>query len=255
MHPPLRGRGRRHRGGDASRSSRYGCEIISDPGVIPVKFRAPGGTVCEIVPKGRYKKPATRNRPRSQTAPAARAECGERMASKCATSGGPVVRARAGRARRYIVVAGLAGNTSAPTARARDSSRCGTASRWSRCRWCWSCSSARAQPCRRRQAIDWRAIGRALTVWLALAVSRRACQARSVSCVSFALLTLLHRRGDVPPPAQQSAAAVARRRWRAGSIWCSRWRSALRCRPASWGSTTWKSCPACCRASRSRCSR
>jgi len=35
----------------------YGCEIISDPGVIPVKFRAPGGTVCEIVPKGRYKKP------------------------------------------------------------------------------------------------------------------------------------------------------------------------------------------------------
>ena len=35
----------------------YGCEIISDPGVIPVKFRAPGGTVCEIVPKGRYKQP------------------------------------------------------------------------------------------------------------------------------------------------------------------------------------------------------
>ena len=36
----------------------YGCEIISDPGVIPIKFRAPGGTVCEIVPKGRYKQPA-----------------------------------------------------------------------------------------------------------------------------------------------------------------------------------------------------
>ena len=34
----------------------FGCTIISDPGVIPVKFRAPGGTVCEIVPKGRYKK-------------------------------------------------------------------------------------------------------------------------------------------------------------------------------------------------------
>lgn len=33
----------------------YGCQIISDPGVIPVKFRAPGGTVCELVPKGRYK--------------------------------------------------------------------------------------------------------------------------------------------------------------------------------------------------------
>ncbi len=36
----------------------YGCEIISDPGVVPVKFRAPGGTVCEIVPKNRYKKKA-----------------------------------------------------------------------------------------------------------------------------------------------------------------------------------------------------
>ena len=36
----------------------YGCEIISDPGVIPIKFRAPGGTVCEIVPKGRYRQPA-----------------------------------------------------------------------------------------------------------------------------------------------------------------------------------------------------
>lgn len=36
---------------------RFGCEIISDPGVIPVKFRAPGGTVVEIVPRHRYKKP------------------------------------------------------------------------------------------------------------------------------------------------------------------------------------------------------
>jgi len=36
----------------------FGCKIISDPGVVPVKFRAPGGTVCEIVPKGRYKKSA-----------------------------------------------------------------------------------------------------------------------------------------------------------------------------------------------------
>lgn len=40
----------------------YGCEIISDPGVIPVKFRAPGGTVCELVPKGRYKKPAVKKK-------------------------------------------------------------------------------------------------------------------------------------------------------------------------------------------------
>ena len=37
----------------------YDCEIISDPGVIPVKFRAPGGTVCELVPKDRYRKPGT----------------------------------------------------------------------------------------------------------------------------------------------------------------------------------------------------
>jgi lactoylglutathione lyase len=37
--------------------NKLGCEIISDPGVIPVKFRAPGGTVAEIVPRARYKKP------------------------------------------------------------------------------------------------------------------------------------------------------------------------------------------------------
>ena len=35
---------------------RYGCEMISDPGVIPVKFRNPGGTIAEIVPGGRYEK-------------------------------------------------------------------------------------------------------------------------------------------------------------------------------------------------------
>ena len=40
----------------------YGCQIISDPGVIPVKFRAPGGTVCELVPKGRYKKPSRKTK-------------------------------------------------------------------------------------------------------------------------------------------------------------------------------------------------
>jgi lactoylglutathione lyase len=52
-----------------------GCEIISDPGVVPVKFRSPGGIVCEIVPEGRYKKPkakaakrpAARKRRRSVT--------------------------------------------------------------------------------------------------------------------------------------------------------------------------------------------
>jgi lactoylglutathione lyase len=39
-----------------------GCEVISDPGVVPVKFRAPGGTVCELVPQGRYKKPAAKKK-------------------------------------------------------------------------------------------------------------------------------------------------------------------------------------------------
>lgn len=42
----------------AAELGRYGCEIISDPGVIPIKFRAPGGTVAELVPVGRYKTPA-----------------------------------------------------------------------------------------------------------------------------------------------------------------------------------------------------
>jgi 4-hydroxyphenylpyruvate dioxygenase-like putative hemolysin len=40
----------------------YGCEMISDPGVVPVKFRAPGGTVCEIVPRHRYKKKKARDK-------------------------------------------------------------------------------------------------------------------------------------------------------------------------------------------------
>ena len=31
-----------------------GYEIITDRGVIPVKFRAPGGTVAEIAPTGRF---------------------------------------------------------------------------------------------------------------------------------------------------------------------------------------------------------
>jgi lactoylglutathione lyase len=35
-----------------------GCEVVSDPGVIPVKFRAPGGTLAELVPIGRYKSDA-----------------------------------------------------------------------------------------------------------------------------------------------------------------------------------------------------
>ena len=39
----------------AAELAKFGCEIISDPGVIPIKFRAPGGTVAEIVPRARYK--------------------------------------------------------------------------------------------------------------------------------------------------------------------------------------------------------
>ena len=34
----------------------YGSEVVSDPGVIPVKFRAPGGTIAELVPIGRYRR-------------------------------------------------------------------------------------------------------------------------------------------------------------------------------------------------------
>ena len=33
-----------------------GCEVVSDAGVIPVKFRAPGGTIAELVPTGRYRR-------------------------------------------------------------------------------------------------------------------------------------------------------------------------------------------------------
>src|SRR5258708_29469738 len=39
-----------------------GCKVVSDPGVIPVKFRAPGGTVAELVPLGRYKNSAAAGR-------------------------------------------------------------------------------------------------------------------------------------------------------------------------------------------------
>jgi lactoylglutathione lyase len=42
----------------AAELKKFGCEIISDPGVVPIKFRAPGGTVAEISPKARYKNPS-----------------------------------------------------------------------------------------------------------------------------------------------------------------------------------------------------
>jgi hypothetical protein len=41
----------------AAELARFGCKIISAPGVVPIKFHAPGGTVAEIVPAARYKKP------------------------------------------------------------------------------------------------------------------------------------------------------------------------------------------------------
>jgi|SRR5262245_12635866 len=37
----------------------FGCEILSDPSKPPVKFRAPGGPIVEIVPQGRYPKRQT----------------------------------------------------------------------------------------------------------------------------------------------------------------------------------------------------
>ena len=40
-----------------------GCEVVSDPGVIPVKFRAPGGTIAELVPLGRYKQDTQGTKP------------------------------------------------------------------------------------------------------------------------------------------------------------------------------------------------
>jgi lactoylglutathione lyase len=40
----------------AAELERFGCEVVSEPGVVPIKFRAPGGTIAEIVPKARYKK-------------------------------------------------------------------------------------------------------------------------------------------------------------------------------------------------------
>src|SRR5690349_24270831 len=49
-----------------------GCQIVSDPGVVPVKFRSPGGIVCEIVPEGRYKQPKAKAARRPAAKKAAR---------------------------------------------------------------------------------------------------------------------------------------------------------------------------------------
>ena len=43
-----------------------GCKIISDPGVLPIKFRAPGGTVAEIAPANHFKATLARLSPTGQ---------------------------------------------------------------------------------------------------------------------------------------------------------------------------------------------
>ena len=53
VHPPFRDRSGRT---PTPTRSADGCEIVSEPGVVPVKFRAPGGTVAELVPAGRYER-------------------------------------------------------------------------------------------------------------------------------------------------------------------------------------------------------
>lgn len=34
-----------------------GCEILSAPGEVPIRFRDPNGVVAELLPAGRYKRP------------------------------------------------------------------------------------------------------------------------------------------------------------------------------------------------------
>jgi lactoylglutathione lyase len=40
----------------AEKVAANGGEILSKPGQIPIKYRAPDGTIAEIVPAGRYEK-------------------------------------------------------------------------------------------------------------------------------------------------------------------------------------------------------
>src|ERR1051326_7090357 len=106
----------------------YGCEIISDPGVIPVKFRAPGGTVCELVPKGRYKKPiAAKKKPAQKAAKkAAKKKAKTRRCRRTTPASGRALRSSPSRPASSSRP--RAGITADPTAPARDSSRSGMAS-------------------------------------------------------------------------------------------------------------------------------
>jgi lactoylglutathione lyase len=40
----------------------YGCELLSDPESLPVKFRMPGGPIAELVPEGSFKDGVQRGR-------------------------------------------------------------------------------------------------------------------------------------------------------------------------------------------------
>ena len=40
---------------NADNLRRRGCEVISGPGVVPIKFRIPGGTIAEFAPRGHFR--------------------------------------------------------------------------------------------------------------------------------------------------------------------------------------------------------
>jgi len=123
----------------------------------PGKFRAPGGTVCEIVPRRRYRKPAEKI-----------AAGGDDMESGTPRSGDFVAGVPLALLGIYIVAQACSGKYRARKTRRRFL-RCGTASPSSRCP---SCSSRPPSRGRRGAAIGRLArTGRALSVWLALAVS------------------------------------------------------------------------------------
>ena len=185
---------------------------------------------------GRYKKPQSdKPRPGIDSCRGAQ-ERANRMAIEVALRSGDlwsglVLAALGG----YIVVAGLAlGLPRTAEGPARVSSRCGTASR------CWSLSlalvvsSARAPRSASHLRSTGARIGRALVVWLALAVCGGAAQAARFRAQPRAA-DLVHRGGDVSPPGR-TAAAVALAPC-GGFYPCFSLRSASRCRSASSGSS------------------
>ena len=222
-----------------SRSNSYGCEIISDPGVIPVKFRAPGGTVCELVPRALQEAAGRSSRGEeaawSEAARAAISGPGSRSPRSASTSS-----PRRG-----------AGSISAPDGPGPGVLPAVVRHRaWSRCRALLGDLESPAAAHRRERSgrLDAESGARSRP-GSAFAVLRRAAQDSWASC-QLRAAHLLHRRRHVPPAARESP------RWSpaASCGWllpaCSRWRSAWRCRGV-WV-LAWRSSPACCRASRSR---